>query len=83
MALFFGFLSDTVCSASVIETSYCALKWVHELTGVPNSVDNFLFVKSIFEGAKRKHVKPAESRKMLLLVIHFTRAALSINKITT
>ena len=83
MALFFGFLSDTVCSASVVETSYCVLKWVHELAGpVPNPVAN-PFVKSIVEGAKRKPAKPAVKKDPIFLAIHFTRAALSINKITT
>ena len=82
VALFFGFLSDTVCSASVVETGYCVLKWVHELAGVPNPVAN-PFVKSIVEGAKRKPAKPAVKKDPIFLAIHFTRAALSINKITT
>ena len=59
-----SFLSDTVCSAAVIETSYCALKWVHELRGVPIPVA-CSFLKSIVEAAKRKHAKPAVKKELI------------------
>ena len=56
-ALYFSHLSTCQVSASVIETNYCALKWVHEVAGVPNPMSN-LFVKNIVEGAKRQNAKP-------------------------
>lgn len=41
----------------MIETSFCALKWVHEITEVPNPLIG-PFVKNIVEGAKRLNMKP-------------------------
>lgn len=57
VALYFCHLSDSHVSASVIETSYCALKWVHDISGAPNPM-NSPFVKNIIEGAKRQNAKP-------------------------
>jgi len=55
--LFFSHLSSIGTSASVIETSYSALKWVHDIAGVANPMVN-PFVKTIIEGAKRENAKP-------------------------
>ena len=54
VSLFIANLSATCKSSSVIQSSYCALKWVHDLAGVPNPMGN-TFLKSLIEGAKREH----------------------------
>ena len=44
-------------SASVIETIYSALKWVHDIVGVANPMTN-PFVKTVVEGVKRENANP-------------------------
>lgn len=61
IALFFSHLSSIGTSASVIETSYSALKWVHVIAGVANPMVN-PFVKTVIEGAKRKNAKPVTKK---------------------
>ena len=56
-ALFFSHLATSQVSASVIESSYCALKWAHDFAGVPNPMSS-TFVKNMVEGAKRQNAKP-------------------------
>ena len=51
-ALYFSHLATSQVSASVIESSYCALKWAHDFAGVPNLMSS-TFVKNIVEEAKR------------------------------
>ena len=57
IALFFSHLTFNGVSASVIETIYSALKWVHDIGGVFNPLIN-PFIKNIVEGAKRENAKP-------------------------
>lgn len=57
VALFFSHLTSIGVSASVIETIYSALKWVHDIAGVTNPMTN-PFVKTVVEGAKRANAKP-------------------------
>ena len=57
IALFFSHLTSIGVSASVIETIYSALKWVHDIGGVTNPMTN-PFVKTVVEGAKRANAKP-------------------------
>lgn len=57
IALFFSHLTSIGVSASVIETIYSALKWVHDIAGVANPMTN-PFVKTVVEGAKRENAKP-------------------------
>ena len=57
IALFFSHLTSIGVSASVIETVYSALKWVHDIAGVANPMTN-PFVKTVVEGAKRENAKP-------------------------
>lgn len=61
IALFISHLSVTYASASVIETSYCALKWVIEIAGVVNPMSNS-FIKNIVEWVKRQHAKPVTKK---------------------
>lgn len=61
VSLFIAHLSTTCKSSSVIQSSYCALKWVHDLAGVPNPMGN-TFLKSLIEGAKREHAKPVSKK---------------------
>jgi len=61
IALFFSHLSSIGTSASVIETSYSALKWIYDIAGVANPMVN-PFVKTIIEGAKRENAKPVIKR---------------------
>ena len=35
VALYFSYLSTSQVSASVIKTSFCALKWIHNIVGFP------------------------------------------------
>ena len=56
--MFFSHLTSIGVSASVIETIYSALKWVHDIAGVANPMTN-PFVKTVVEGAKRETAKPA------------------------
>ena len=55
IALFFSHLTSIGVSASVIETVYSALKWVHDIAGLANPISN-PFVKTVVEGAKRETV---------------------------
>ena len=57
IALFFSHLTSIGVSASVIETIYSALKWVHDIAGVANPMTN-PFAKTVVEGAKRETAKP-------------------------
>ena len=56
-------LTSQLCSrspqvlASVIESSYCALKWAHDFAGVLNPMSR-TFDKNMVEGAKRQNAKP-------------------------
>ena len=43
-------------SASVIVTSYSALKWVQDIVGVPHPVSN-PFIKTVVQGGKRENAK--------------------------
>lgn len=61
IALFFSHLSSIGTSASVIETSHSALKWVHDIAGVANPMVN-PFVKTVIEGAKRQNAKPVTKK---------------------
>ena len=61
VSLFIAHLSTTCKSSSVIQSSYCALKWVHDLAGVPNPMGN-TFLKNLIEGAKREHAKPVSKK---------------------
>ena len=60
VSLFIAYLSATYKSSSVIQSN-CALKWVHDLAGVPNPMGN-TFLKSLIEGAKREHAKPVSKK---------------------
>ena len=60
-ALFFSHLATSQVSASVIESSYCALKWAHDFAGVPNPMSS-TFVKNMVEGAKRQNAKPTSKK---------------------
>ena len=51
IALFFSHLTSIRVSASVIETIYSALKWVHDIAGVANPM-------TVVEGVKRDNAKP-------------------------
>ena len=55
--MFFSHFTSIGVSASVIETVYSALKWVHDIAGVVNPMTN-PFVKTVVEGAKRENAKP-------------------------
>ena len=57
IALFFSHLTSIGVLASVIETIYSALKWVHNIAVVANTMTN-PFVKTVVEGVKRENVKP-------------------------
>ena len=57
IALFFSHLSSIGTSVSIVESNYCALKWVHDIAGVTNPM-NSPFVKTVVEGAKRENAKP-------------------------
>ena len=57
VALFFSHLASIGVSASVIETLYSVLKWVHDIAGVANPMTN-PFVRTVVEGAKRENAKP-------------------------
>ena len=61
IALFFSYLTSIRVSASVIETSYSALKWVHDIVGVSNPLSN-PFIKTVVEGAKRENAKPVVNK---------------------
>ena len=61
ISLFISHLSTTYKSSSVIQSSYCALKWVHDLAGVPNPMEN-KFLQNLVEGAKREHAKPVSKK---------------------
>ena len=61
VALFFSHLATSQVSASVIDTSYCSLKWAHDFAGVSNPM-NSVFVKNIVEGAKRQNAKPTSKK---------------------
>jgi len=54
---FFSHLTSFGVSASVIETIYSALKWVHDIAGVANPMTN-PFVKTVVEWVKRENAKP-------------------------
>ncbi|CAH3174143.1 unnamed protein product, partial [Porites lobata] len=60
-ALYFSHLATSQVSASVIESSYCALKWAHDFAGVPNPMSS-TFVKNMVEGAKRQNAKPTSKK---------------------
>ena len=60
-ALFFSHLATSQVSASVTESSYCALKWAHDFAGVPNPMSS-TFVKNMVEGAKRQNAKPTSKK---------------------
>ena len=64
-ALFFSHLATSQVSASVIESSYCALKWAHDFAGVPNPMSS-TFVKNMVEGAKRQNAKPTSKKSPIL-----------------
>ena len=61
VALYFSYLSTSQVSASVIETSFCALKWIHDIAGVPNPMVS-PFVRNVVEGAKRQNAKPVAKK---------------------
>ncbi len=61
VSLFMSHLSTTYKSSSVIQSSYCALKWVHDLAGVHNPMEN-KFLQNLVEGAKREHAKPVSKK---------------------
>ena len=60
-ALYFSHLATSRVSASVIESSYCALKWAHDFAGVSNPMSS-TFVKNMAEGAKRQNAKPTSKK---------------------
>ena len=60
-ALYFRHLATSQVSASVIESSYCALKWAHDFAGVSNPMSS-TFVKNMVKGAKRQNTKPATKK---------------------
>ena len=60
-ALYFSHLATSQVSASVTESSYCALKWAHDFAGVPNPMSS-TFVKNMVEGAKRQNAKPTSKK---------------------
>ena len=61
VALFFSHLATSRVSVSVIDTSYCSLKWAHDFAGVSNPM-NSVFVKNIVVGAKRQNAKPTSKK---------------------
>ena len=60
-ALYFSHLATSQVSATVIESSYCAVKWAHDFAGVPNPMSS-TFVKNMVEGAKRQNAKPTSKK---------------------
>lgn len=60
-ALYFSYLSTSQVSASVIETCFSALKWVHDIAGVSNPMVS-PFVRNVVEGAKRQNAKPVAKK---------------------
>ena len=61
VALYFSYLSTSQVSASVIETCFCALKWVHDIAGVLNPMAS-PFVRNVVEGAKCQNAKPVTKK---------------------
>ena len=61
VSLFISHLSATYKSSAVIQSSYCALKWVHEIAGVHNPMES-KFLQNLVEGAKREHAKPVSKK---------------------
>ena len=61
VSLFISHLSATYKSSAVIQSSYCALKRVHEIAGVHNPMES-KFLQNLVEGAKREHAKPVSKK---------------------
>lgn len=59
--MYFSYLSTSQVSASVIETCFCPLKWVHDIPGVPNPMVS-PFVRNVVEVAKRQNAKPVTKK---------------------
>ena len=61
VALYFSHLATSRVSASVIESSYCALKWAHDFAGVSNPMSS-TFVQNMAEGIKCQNAKPTSKK---------------------
>ena len=67
-ALYFSHLATSQVSASVIESTYCALKWAHDFAGVPNPMSS-AFVNTMVEGVKRQNAKATSKKSPITAVL--------------
>ena len=67
-ALYFSHLTTSQVSASVIESTYCALKWAHDFAGVPNPMSS-AFVNTMVEGVKRQNAKATSKKSPITAVL--------------
>ena len=76
-ALYFSHLATSQVSASVLESSCCALKWAYDFAGVPNPMSS-TFVKNMVEGASVKMPNllqrnlPFQKRPSQLVVVNMS-----------